>query len=220
MTKAKAKAKPPPVTTEFETAAAVEAATEINAPVPAAETDAEARDRIERLPRESRKLLFERHLQQPFHAKEVKWKPQSVKGNRCLAIAYIDARLVMDRLDDVCGVDGWTDAYTILADGSCMCRLTVRTPYGIEVTKSDVGSPSEQPDAGDRLKASVSDALKRAAVKFGIGRYLYRLPMTWVDYDPVKKRITAVPKLPDWALPVGNVPEPRPYYEPDATDDA
>jgi hypothetical protein len=63
----------------------------------------------------------------------------------------------------------------------------------------DVGGPSEQPDGGDRLKAAFSDALKRAAVKFGIGRYLYRLPQQWADYDPAKRQFSAAPRLPDWA---------------------
>jgi hypothetical protein len=48
--------------------------------------------------------------------------------------------------------------------------------------------PSEQPDGGDRLKAAFSDALKRAAVKYGVGRYLYRLPSQWVDYDPQRRQ--------------------------------
>jgi hypothetical protein len=68
------------------------------------------------------------------------------------------------------------------------------------VTKCDVGSPSEQPDAGDRLKAAFSDALKRAAVKYGIGRFLYRLPPVWCDYDPQTKQFTKTPQLPDWVL--------------------
>src|SRR5206468_3165838 len=51
------------------------------------------------------------------------------------------------------------------------------------------------------MKAAFSDALKRAAVKAGIGRYLYRLPSTWVAYDPPKKAMATTPKLPDWALP-------------------
>lgn len=141
-------------------------------------------------------------LAAPFEPREVKFKPQSVKNNRCLAMAYIDARLIMDRLDDVMGVENWTDEYVILNDGSVMCVLKVR--FGdIWVSKSDVGSPSEQPDSGDRLKAAFSDALKRAAVKFGIGRYLYRLAAQWVDYDPTKKQIVSPPQLPAWALPKG-----------------
>src|SRR5262249_30021593 len=74
----------------------------------------------------------------------------------------------------------------------CKLRLKIGDEW---VTKMDVGSPSEQPDGGDRLKAAFSDALKRAAVKFGIGRYLYRLPQTWGDYDPQKKQIVKPPPL-------------------------
>src|SRR5262249_40323348 len=123
-----------------------------------------------------------------------------VKNNRCLAMAYIDARLIQDRLDTVLGVENWEDGYELLPDGSVMCSL--RLKLGDRwITKMDVGSPSEQPDGGDRLKAALSDALKRAAVKFGIGRYLYRLPAQWVDYDPVKKQIAQVPQMPAFAIP-------------------
>jgi hypothetical protein len=67
-----------------------------------------------------------------------------------------------------------------------------------------VGSPSEQPDGGDRLKAAFSDALKRAAVKFGVGRYLYRLPAQWVDYDAQKRRFARTPEMPRESTPAGN----------------
>ena len=139
-------------------------------------------------------------LAEPFEVREVKFKPQSVKGNRALAMAYIDARHVMDRLDDVLGVENWADAYEIVPDGSVVCRLSLKIG-GEWITKTDVGSPSEQPDGGDRLKAAFSDALKRAAVKFGIGRYLYRLPAVWADYDPQKRGFSSAPALPAWALP-------------------
>jgi hypothetical protein len=64
-----------------------------------------------------------------------------------------------------------------------------------------VGGPSEQQDGGDRMKAAFSDALKRAAVKFGVGRYLYRLPAQWVDYDPQRRQFARTPALPTFALP-------------------
>ena len=139
-------------------------------------------------------------LSAPFEARDVKFKPQMVKNNRCLAMAYIDARLIQDRLDEVLGVENWEDAYKILPDGSVMCRLRIKLGERW-ISKTDVGSPSEQPDVGDRLKAAFSDALKRAAVKFGIGRYLYRLKAEWVDYDTVKKQIVQPPQLPAFALP-------------------
>jgi hypothetical protein len=139
-------------------------------------------------------------LSAPFDPREVKFKPAVVTGNRALALAYVDARVIQDRLDDVLGVSGWQDEYDCLPDGSVVCRLHLR--FGDEwITKMDVGGQSEQPDEGDRRKAAFSDALKRAAVKFGIGRYLYRLPTQWCDYDAQKKLFTRSPTLPPAALP-------------------
>jgi hypothetical protein len=141
-----------------------------------------------------------RALAAPFDLTEVRFKPAVVSGNRALALAYVDARVIQDRLDDVLGVAGWQDDYECLADGSVVCRLRLRLG-DTWVTKVDVGGPSEQPDGGDRLKAAFSDALKRAAVKFGVGRYLYRLPSQWVDYDPQKRQFVRPPTLPASALP-------------------
>ncbi len=138
-------------------------------------------------------------LAAPFEADEIKYKPQSVTGDRALAIAYIDARVVMDRLDDALGVGGWQTAYRTQEDG-VVCRLRARIA-GEWVEHEDVGSFSEQPDDGDKLKAAFSDALKRAAIHLGVGRYLYRLPRAWVDYDAKKRQILKPPPLPDWARP-------------------
>jgi hypothetical protein len=143
-------------------------------------------------------------LASPFDPSEVKFKPQLVKNNRALAAAYIDARLVQDRLDDVVGVGGWKTEFTQVSPESVECRLSLRID-GEWITRADVGSTSEQPDAGDRMKAAYSDALKRAAVQFGVGRYLYRLPATWADYDPVKKMFTQLPRLPESARPAAVV---------------
>lgn len=139
-------------------------------------------------------------LAEPFDPAEVRFKPAVVSGNRALALAYVDARVVQNRLDEVLGVDGWQDDYECLADGSVVCRLRLRMG-GEWITKVDVGGPSEQPDGGDRLKAAFSDALKRAAVKFGVGRYLYRLPTQWMDYDPQRRHFAKTPTLPAWAMP-------------------
>jgi hypothetical protein len=139
-------------------------------------------------------------LSAPFDAAEVKFKPAVVSGNRALALAYVDARVIQDRLDEVLGVAGWQDSYRVLPDGSVMCRLRLKIGEHW-ITKTDVGGQSEQPDGGDRTKAAVSDALKRAAVKFGVGRYLYRLPQLWCDYDPDKRQFVRTPALPTAALP-------------------
>jgi hypothetical protein len=143
-----------------------------------------------------------RRLAEPFHPDDVSVKPQTVRkdGTAALPAFYITAREVMDRLDEVVGPANWQDQYSVLEGGGVLCRLSVRV--GPEwVTKEDVGGPSEQPDPHDRLKAALSDALKRAAVKYGVGRYLYSLPPRWAAYDPQRKRFVETPRLPDWALP-------------------
>lgn len=136
-------------------------------------------------------------LKAPFSTDEIKWLPKNVKDGRCLALPYLDARAVEDRLDDVFGIDGWQDSYFALTDGSMLCTLRCFI-NGQWIEKSDSGSPSEQPDAGDRTKAACSDALKRAAVKFGIGRFLYKMKKIWADFDPASKQVIKA-SLPAWA---------------------
>ncbi len=138
-------------------------------------------------------------LAAPFVDGALRFKPGKVSGSQALALPYVDARAIQDRLDDVLGVLGWQDEYECLPDGAVVCRLRLR--LGEEwITKMDVGAPSAQPDEGDRRKAAFSDALKRAAVKFGIGRYLYRVGPIWADFDPQKKRFVRPPTLPAEAL--------------------
>ena len=119
-----------------------------------------------------------RELAKPFPPEKVGWKVQRWSPDRKegLAVAYVDARTVAARLDQVVGFDGWHDTYTVLTDREedgtrrveVLCRLTV-----LGVSKEDVGE-------GEDLKAAFSDAFKRVAVKFGVGRYLYELPKRWV----------------------------------------
>jgi hypothetical protein len=156
-------------------------------------------------------------LAAPFPADHLHFKPAVVTGNRALALPYVDARAIQDRLDEVLGMDGWQDEYDPLPDGSVVCKLRCRIG-GEWLVKTDVGGPSEQPDGGDRLKAAFSDALKRAAVKFGIGRYLYRLPTQWVDYDPQKRQFRTPPRLP--SEPQGTAPQPPASSTGDGVADA
>lgn len=147
-------------------------------------------------------------LAAPFPAECLGWKPQIVKGARALAMPYIDARDVQARLDEAAGAFNWRDEYTPLPDGSVICTLSLRVG-GEWVSKSDIGGQSDQPDGGDRMKAAFSDALKRAAVKWGVGRYIYAIPEQWADYDPTKKQVTP-PQLPAKFLPAKTGPAPKP----------
>lgn len=149
---------------------------------------------------EQRATLLLRKLGEYFPPDVLHWKPQAVSGSRALAVVYLSAREVMDRLDEVVGPLRWQDTYSVLPSGAVQCRLTI-TVAGVTVTREDVGGQSEQPDEDDRLKAAFSDALKRAAVKFGIGRYLYSFPKVWCDYDPQKKQFVSKPNPPAHLLP-------------------
>ena len=107
-------------------------------------------------------------LAAPFMPEEVRVRSQGARQ-----LQYITARTVMNRLDDVLGPANWWDEYMPL-ENSVICRLTIRLPDRTTLTKSDAGGYAGMADSGDDDKSGFSDAFKRAAVKFGIGRYLYR----------------------------------------------
>ncbi len=120
-------------------------------------------------------------LRKPFPASKISFKCQtkpSEKGNS-LVVAYIDARDVMERLDDVVGPD-WSDRYEKAGTAKgLVCYLTV-----CGVTRADVG---DEDNENEPVKSAYSDAFKRAAVKFGVGRFLYDLPKMWAKARPAGK---------------------------------
>lgn len=124
--------------------------------------------------------MFDR-LSAPFPADAIHWRAQSVtdkNGGAALALAYLDARDVMDRLDHAAGPENWQDAYQETAKGRLICTLSVRV-NGEWISKSDgAGNTDVEGDKG-----AISDALKRAAVKWGIGRYLYDLENVWAPCE-------------------------------------
>lgn len=113
-----------------------------------------------------------------FHDDEIDWRVGSVSksGDKCMPLAYLNARAVMERFDTVVGAGNWSDSYRVVRvgpDTGVECSLTVGG-----ITKVDVGTPSNT----DPVKGAYSDALKRAAARFGIGRYLYSMKAVWVGY--------------------------------------
>lgn len=119
-------------------------------------------------------------LQKPFDHKKIKFRPGASSGNKKMALAYIDARDVMDRLDEVVGADNWqTEFYESANRGNAVyCKLSLRLDNEWLV-KEDVGTDSKT----EAEKGAVSDALKRAAVSWGIGRYLYGFPTQFIEYE-------------------------------------
>lgn len=120
------------------------------------------------------------HLHAPFPPNEIEWRVGSTSADKSkgLALAYLTARHVMERLDEVCGVGNWQDRYEFHGKRT-VCYLSIRID-GEWVTKADGAGDSEV----EAEKGAISDALKRAAVKWGVGRYLYSLGNTWVALEP------------------------------------
>jgi len=111
-----------------------------------------------------------------------KWRVQSTKYGKTTCVAYIDARDCQDLLDEVCGSENWQSIF-YEENGLLFCKVGIfclRNVPGEEhykesywVWKSDTGSESNV----EKDKGHVSDAFKRACVSWGIGRFLYRLPI-------------------------------------------
>lgn len=122
--------------------------------------------------------LFDK-LSEPFSPDAISWRIGSTNAEKTkgMALAYLDARDVMDRLDLVCGPGGWQCRYSH-ANGKTVCDLAVKC--GDEwVWKADGAGDTDV----EAEKGALSDAFKRAAVRWGIGRYLYHLPSPWVEIE-------------------------------------
>jgi hypothetical protein len=102
-----------------------------------------------------------------------------------LMLDYIDARYVMDRLDHL-GPGNWQDRYMDRTGGSVRCGIGLLID-GEWVWKWDVGTQSDiEPEKG-----SYSEAFKRAAVKWGIGRDLYGHKAPAAPARPAPARLPA-----------------------------
>lgn len=127
---------------------------------------------------ETAQELFD-ELCRPFAAEEIDWRIGSTNQDKTkgMALAYMDARAVMDRLDAVCGPDGWQCSYNV-SGPIAVCNLAVRIG-GDWLWKADGAGATDV----EGEKGMLSDALKRAAVRWGIGRYLYEMKSPWVQIE-------------------------------------
>lgn len=149
-------------------------------------------------------------LARPFPVSAISWRIGSTdqksqakktgdkfaKPTRGIPLAFIDARDVMQRLDAVCGIDGWQCRYPLADSGLLICEIGIFM-NSQWIWKSN-GAGDTQVEAE---KGKASDAFKRAAVLWGIGRYLYALPNQWVPLGEYNK--FEPPTLPHWATPAG-----------------
>ena len=141
-------------------------------------------------------------LADPFPADDVEWKPGATTRDKTkgLAMAYLTSRAVQQRFDDVCGPADWRNEFAEGPGGGVLCGISVRVDRADGtsewVTKWD-GADNSQVEA---VKGGLSGATKRAAVQWGVGRYLYDLPATWVRLDD-RGRFAETPRIPREHLP-------------------
>lgn len=166
-------------------------------------------------------------LRAPFGQQDIEWRAQrsGIKNGKgwVQVIPYIDNRAVQNRLDDVAGPENWRDEFDTSPNGGILCGLSIRI-NGEWITKWDGADNSDI----EPIKGGLSNAMKRAAVQWGIGRYLYSLESSYqpvyqaqgenfiqIWADPKNKKGTKPeitgfwnpPQLPDWAKPI-RVSEP------------
>lgn len=118
-----------------------------------------------------------KQLEAPFPPELVSWRvgPTNKEKSKGQALAYIDARDVMRRFDEVCGAY-WQNRHVPMPNGTTCCEISVRID-GIWIRRANGAGATDI----EGEKGGYSDSFKRAAVMFGVGRYLYDLPAPWVE---------------------------------------
>lgn len=121
-------------------------------------------------------------LRIPFPEEDIEWRiQQSGLSNGmpwALVLAYVTNRAIMDRLDDVVGPENWTNDFSQSPNGGVLCTLGIKVGDNW-IHKTDGADNTDI----ERVKGGLSNAMKRAGVQWGIGRYLYKLPTTFAKFE-------------------------------------
>lgn len=168
-------------------------------------------------------------VQAKFAPDELEFRVQQsgIKDSRVWAIVvpYVTNRAIQARLDAVVGPGNWQNEFRPGPDGGVMCGLSLRVD-GEWITKWDGAENTEI----EKIKGGFSGSMKRAAVQWGIGRYLYALDETFANVHQNGRFRGKVkgkgpgddkpfrwdpPALPAWALPDGT-PQPQAERVPEA----
>jgi hypothetical protein len=125
-------------------------------------------------------------LREPFPFESIEWKVQITSHDKArgMAVAYMDARAVQKRLDEILGPFNWKNLYSLWHDNSQICGISIFNAERSEwVTKFDGAENSDI----EPIKGGLSDSFKRAASAWGVGRYLYQLDGIWAEIEPKGK---------------------------------
>ncbi len=123
---------------------------------------------------------MELKLNTPLNIDEIDFRVQSInKGGYATILAYKDARVDMNRLDAVYGVEYWQKKYDLI-DGKLFCSIGIYNKVIQQwIWKQDVGTES----MAEKEKGEASDASKRACFNLGIGRELYDYPVIQIKLN-------------------------------------
>lgn len=111
-----------------------------------------------------------------LRADEIECRVQSIKPQGLVLLLYKDARCDMNILDETVGVMNWKKSYQLI-DGQLFCTIEIWDEEKKQwIGKQDVGVESNT----EAEKGRASDAQKRSAFAFGIGRELYTSPFIWI----------------------------------------
>ena len=110
------------------------------------------------------------------------WRVQSYSKTKPQAtvMAYINARDAQDVLDAYCEY-GWHRKHQMLND-RLYCSIGIEMPNGTIQWREDCGTESNE----DKEKGQASDAFKRSAVNWGIGRFLYEMDIKYITASEKK----------------------------------
>ena len=130
---------------------------------------------------------IQRELAQPFSPEDLDWRVQVTNKDKTkgMAVPFVTSRAIQDRLDNVVGAENWRNEFRVWQESgdarAQLCGLSIYLEERKEwVTKWD---GAENTDI-ESVKGGLSDAMKRAAVQWGIGRILYWLSPVWVNVEP------------------------------------
>jgi len=116
----------------------------------------------------------------PFEETECKIQAANEDKSRGMAVFYIDSRAIQNRLDKIVGPFCWHNEYMLWQDKSQICGISIYDETrGMWVTKYDGAENTDY----EPIKGGLSDSFKRAAVMWGLGRYLYDIDGLWVEIE-------------------------------------
>lgn len=124
-------------------------------------------------------------LAAPLPADSIAWRQDGKPTTRdgkffARFVCYVEAGTVRERLDSV--VPGeWDLSVTPLPD--LVNHEGTETEKAFKARLQILGVVREDVGQGSDYKAAVTDAFKRAAVRFGIGHELYAMGTNWVEID-------------------------------------